>query len=244
MGSEKKELQKIYSFKEKNENLLANLENLKSTGSLPEEQYNSIKAGYVKSINEAKIAIEQIKSTLSQTIQIEEKNAESLDNDLQIIIVRFKTGEIKLDDAQKNQERIRKQLQQKDELVAELKKLLAASNSSDAGGYIDSQAVPILRTKEFASRISSSGMGERTSSIQRTTGADSSASRTDIHEIVSSPIQLIGPIGGVLLFISLFLPWISISIPLYGFSSVGSSVSLIATNSLMGIIGLIAALGG
>ena len=64
MGREKQELQKLYSFKEKNENLLANLENLKSTGSLPEEQYNSIKSGYVKSINDATTAVDQIKTAL------------------------------------------------------------------------------------------------------------------------------------------------------------------------------------
>jgi len=229
MGRERQELQKLYSFKEKNENLLANLENLKSTGSLPEEQYNSIKSGYVKSINEATTAVDQIKTALSIQIQNEEKNAESLDNDLKIVIVRFKTGEIKLDDAQQKQERIRKQLQQKNELIADLKRLLASSNSTDVGGYIDPPLGQTIQAKEFSRSISSSDIGEGKSSIRRT---------------ISSPLQLIGPIGGVLLFISLFLPWLSISVSLFGYSSVGSSVSLFAANSLMGAIGLIAALGG
>jgi predicted DNA-binding transcriptional regulator len=100
MGNEKKELQKAFSLKEKHENLLTNLENLKNGGTLSEEQYNSIKIGYVTSLTEAKTAIEQIKMSIAHNIQAEEQNYQMLDMELKNISVRFKTGEMKVEETQ------------------------------------------------------------------------------------------------------------------------------------------------
>jgi len=214
MGNAKKELQKAFSLKEKNENLLTNLENLKKGGTLSEEQYNSIKIGYATSLTEAKTAIEQIKLAISQTIMAEEQNAQMLDMELQNISVRFKTGEMKVEESQRSQERIRKKIQQSNDKIADFKRLFNSTNSSEVGGYIDTKPGTSFQARSSSSGISLSGMslpdtGTLISSIKGTSASDFTEIRTDISEITGSRDELIGLVGGIILFISLFLPWVS-----------------------------------
>ena len=240
MGNTKKELQKAFSLKEKNENLLTNLENLKKGGTLSEDQYNSIKIGYATSLNEAKTAIEQIKLAISHTIMAEEQNAQMLDMELKNISVRFKTGEMKVEESQRSQERIRKKLQQSNDKIANLKQLFNSTKSSEVGGYIDTKPGTSFQARSSSSGTSLSGMslpdtGTLISSIKGTSASDFTEIRTDISEITSSTDQLVGPIGGLILFISLFLPLVSF---------LGFGVSLISISGIYAIIGIILALAG
>jgi len=235
MGNTKKELQKAFSLKEKNENLLTNLENLKKGGTLSEEQYNSIKIGYVTSLTEAKTAIEQIKLAISQTIMAEEQNAQMLDIELKNISVRFKTGEMKVEESQRSQERIRKKIQQSNDKIADFKRLFNSTNSSEVGGYIDTKPGTSFQSRSSSSGISFPDAGTLIASIKGTSASDFTEIRTDLSEITSPADQLIGPIGGVILFISLFLPWAS----LFGFS-----ISFINTGGLNALIGVILGLAG
>jgi hypothetical protein len=230
MGNEKRELQKAFSVKEKNENLLTNLENLKSGGTLAENQYNAIKTGYTTSLIEAKTAIEQIKTGISQVIMAEEQNAQMLDMELKNISIRFQTGEMKVAESQKSQERIRKKIQQSRDNVTELKRLFNATSSSEVGGYIDTKPGTSFQPRSSSSGISFSGSGSVMSSIQGTSASDFTEFRTDVGEITGSIDQLIGLIGGIILFISIFLPWVS----LFGFG-----VSLVSSSGVWALFGLI-----
>jgi hypothetical protein len=211
MANEQKELQQLFSVQEKNEQLLSNLDKLKSTGSVTEDQYNSLKRGYVNTINEAGAIILTRKSNILQAIGTEEQKAVMLENEINTLSIRQQTGELTSSEAQKKQAKLQKQVQQKRDFIAEMKRLYASSNSSDVGGYVDTKVTTAALAKTASRGVSSSSGNGIGAAIQGTSASDFTEIRTDVGEMTSSPLQLLGPIGGVLLLISLFQPAYTVS---------------------------------
>lgn len=139
MGKEEKELQKAYSKKERMEKLLANLEKLKEEGSADAEQYESMKANYTQTLNEAASEIEQIKNGLSKGIESEERILGIYKQELKNLEVRFKVGELLADEYQKSEKKTKDKIDKAQIKVRELKRLFDSETSADVGGYIETQ---------------------------------------------------------------------------------------------------------
>ena len=137
MSKEKQELQKAFSEKEKAEKLISNLENLNAQGSLSAGQYTQIKTGYDKTLSDATIDIDQIKSRLTQKIASENTNIELFSHELQSLEVRFKIGELKGDEFQKDQQKLNEKIHKSENIISELQKLVNAKSSLDVGGYLE-----------------------------------------------------------------------------------------------------------
>jgi hypothetical protein len=135
----------------------------------------------------------------------------------------------------RSQERIRKKIQQSNDKIAELKRSFNASHSSEVGGYIDTRPGTSFQARSSSSGISLPDTGMLISSIKGTAASDFTEIRTDISEITGSTDQLVGPIGGVLMFISLFLPWVSF---------MGMSANIFTIGGFVSAFSLIAALLG
>lgn len=100
MAREKRELQRAFSIKEKYEGVLANLDVLNAEESIPDDQFNSMKAEYQQSIEQAIETINRVKTKLAEDIQAEETNIQRQNQELQNLKTRFKVGEITADDLQ------------------------------------------------------------------------------------------------------------------------------------------------
>ncbi|HMA04903.1 MAG TPA: hypothetical protein VKO45_03160 [Methanomicrobiales archaeon] len=235
MAREERDLQRAYSEKEKYEKLLSNLDALKGKGAVSDDQYTSMKSGYQRTQEQAVATVSQLKMKVTQEIQTEETNVERQNTELQTLDTRFKVGEIKADDLQKAEQRIRGKIQRSQATIKDLNRLLSAQSSADVGGYVDVK--PGSRSGGSASLpgLSIPGIGEALSAIRGTSPSDFTEIRTDTQEILTPSRELIGPAGGVLLFISLFLPWVSV----FGFGA-----NLFAISGLYGAICLLAALAG
>ena len=225
MVNEQKELQQLFSIMEKNEQLLANLENLKASGSVSEDHYTALKGGYVRSINEAGNIIETRKANILQAIASEEQKIAMLDNEIKTLSVRQQIGELTSVQAQKNQEKLQKQVQQNQNFIADMRRLHASTRSTDVGGFVETKTTIETLAKNAARGSSSAGGTGIAAAIQGTSPNDFTEIRTDVGEITGTPIQLLGPIGGVLLLISLYQP-------AYTVSGLGYSVSSVTLMSL------------
>lgn len=247
MVREEHELQRAFSTKEKFEKLLANLDELKVEESIPDDLFNSMKTEYQQSLKQAIETINQVKKKLEGDIQTEEINIQRYDQELQNLDTRFKVGEITAENLQKAEQRIQRIMQRSLALVEELRRLQASQSSADVGGYIDTRTggraggAPLAGSLTF-STVSVPRMDNVLSAIQGTSITDFSEFRTDLNEILRSPLDLIGPTGGLILFISIFLPWISAMIfsqsltDLAGLSSgIGLLVLIEVIAAIMGI---------
>ncbi len=191
--------------------------------------------------------INQVKKKLEGDVQTEEINIQRYNQELQNLDTRFKVGEITAENLQKAEQRIQRIMQRSLALVEELRRLRASQSSADVGGYIDTKTggraggAPLAGSLTF-STVSAPRMDNIRSAIQGTSITDFSEFRTDLNEILSSPLELIGPTGGLILFISIFLPWISATIfsqsltDLAGLSSgIGLLVLIEVIAAIMGI---------
>jgi len=241
MAREKRELQRAFSIKEKYEGVLANLDVLNAEESIPDDQFNSMKAEYQQSIEQAIETINRVKTKLAEDIQAEETNIQRQNQELQNLKTRFKVGEITADDLQKAEQRIQRKVQRSQAIIEDLEHLHASKSSADVGGYIDAKTRTGLSGPISFSAVSIPHMDHILSAIRGTTITDFSEFRTDMNEILKSPLDLVGPAGGVILLISIFLPWFSI----LGFSqSLTDMAGLSSEIGLIVLIELIAALVG
>lgn len=233
MAREERELQRAFSEKEKYEKLLSNLDALKGKGAVSEDQYNPMKTGYQRSQEQAGATINQLKMKITQDIQSEETNVQRQNLELQNLDTRFKVGEIRADDLQKAEQRIRGKIQKSQASIMDLNRLLSAQSSANVGGYIDVKTGAGSARSVSLSGSSIPGIGHAIETIRGTSASDFSDIRTDMSEILTPSPELIGPAGGLLLFISLFLPWF-LGINLFTISGLNSAVGLIAALVCMG----------
>lgn len=215
MLREERELQRAFSIKEKYEKILANLDDLKVEESVPDDLFDSMKAEYQQSLKQAIETIAQVKRKLAGDIQSEEINVQRQNQELHNLDTRFKVGEITADNLQKAEQRIRRKIQRSQAHLEELKRLQASQSSADVGGYIETKtgrgAGRASLAGSSSSTVSLPSMGNVFDAIRGTSMTDFTEFRTDLSEIKESPLDLIGSVGGLVLFISIFLPWFSIS---------------------------------
>lgn len=246
MVREERELQKAFSAKEKFETLLTNLDELKTEESIPDDLFNSMKTEYQQSLKQAIETINQVKEKLKGDVRAEEINIQRYNQELQNLNTRFKVGEISSENLQKSEQRIQRRLQRSLDFVEELKRLQASQSSVDVGGYVDTKAggmtgrVPLGGSLTFSS-VSVPRMDNVVSTIQGTSMTDFSEFRADLNEILESPLNLIGPAGGLVFFISIFMPWISMATSfLPGLRAASSSLAALASlSSGVGLLVLI-----
>jgi hypothetical protein len=188
-----RKLQIEYSRKEKLEKLLSNLDSLQKDGQVTAEQYNSIKENYENLRSAAVKALENIKGTLKRDIEKKQNELKDLKQSLENLDVRFKIGEMPEADFQKARDKIQRTIQTRQEEVANLQNLLNTKSSSDVGGYVE---VKIEAPKGLSS------------AIEEMLPASLSGSSGISSGFIGKP-SILSLILGVVIFVSVFLPWVS-----------------------------------
>lgn len=216
-----KRLRVAFSKKEKAEKLLSNLENLKKEENIDNDQYEVLKSQYASLLEEGKSEISAIKDELIRTLEASREDLEAFTQELKNLQVRIKVGELPAAQYEARVQKTRSKIENLKKKITETEKLLQASSSAEVGGFINVQ----LGRKQSVSIMPR----ELISSIEFV---------SSFEEIIEPKTKLIGLISGVLLFISVFLPWVSLA-------SVGFSISYsgIALSGALGAIGIIASLG-
>jgi len=244
MVKKERELQEAYSKKEKAESLLSNLEKLKEERAIDETQYESMKSEYTQMLNSADTEIERIKNDISRELESTQKDLDIYNQELNNLEVRFKVGELSGDMYRKSEQRTRGKIERAQAGLSELKRLLESKTSADVGG-----AVEVRREGKKAKAVTAAGAGVNipaveniTSSIRETEASDFTEFVTTFEEVTTPRTKLIGLIGGVLMIISLFLPWASISLFVqFNFSAFDLHGGLAAMGLIGGIICVLAA---
>jgi hypothetical protein len=188
-----RKLQIEYSRKEKLEKLLSNLDSLQKDGQVTAEQYNSIKENYENLRSAAVKALENIKGTLKRDIEKKQNELKDLKQSLENLDVRFKIGEMPEADFQKARDKIQRTIQTRQEEVTNLQNLLNTKSSSDVGGYVE---VKIEAPKGLSS------------AIEEMLPASLSGSSGISSGFIGKP-SILSLILGVVIFVSVFLPWVS-----------------------------------
>jgi hypothetical protein len=188
-----RKLQIEYSRKEKLEKLLSNLDSLKKDGQVTAEQYNSIKENYENLHSAVVKAVENIKGTLKRDLEKKQDELKNLNQSLENLGVRFKIGEMPEADFQKARDKMQGTIQTRQREIAGLQNLLNTKSSSDVGGYVE---VKIEAPKGLSS------------AIEEILPASLSGSSGISSGFIGKP-SLLSLILGIVIFISVFLPWVS-----------------------------------
>ena len=132
-----RKLQIAFSKKEKAEQLLANLEELKEQGDLEETQYEAMKAEYESLLTEGETEIEAIKEELAKASEPYRKDIEIYSQELKNLEMRLKVGDLSEDKYKQEKQRVRSRLERIEQRVAQSESLLQATSSAEVGGFID-----------------------------------------------------------------------------------------------------------
>lgn len=119
--------------------LLAN----KSEGSISEELYNSTKREYSKELDNVFLALAGIKREIRKIVSAEESEIKRYNDELEKIAVRYKTGEIKPFDHDRQRDNYQKKIEGSQKSISGLNKLLTAESSKDIAVEVKRQGHPV-----------------------------------------------------------------------------------------------------
>lgn len=143
LNSSERMIDKEYASLKNEYNLISNssarlLAN-KSEGSISEELYNSTKREYSKKLDEAFLAVASLQNEIGKAISAEEGEIKRYNDELEKNAIRYKTGEIKQFDHDRQLNNLQKKIEASQKTVSELKKLLAAESSKDIAAVVKRQ---------------------------------------------------------------------------------------------------------
>lgn len=201
-----KKLQIALSRKEKLERLICNLEKMKEEGTVDASQYEAMSQNYNQILNQTSSDIESMKGKTKQDVQTQQQALDAYKQELSNLEVRFKVGELSADFHIKESQKIQAKIQKCEEKLADFNKWLAAKSSQELGGYVD---VPLeKKTAEFQISDISGSAGTLLSKALEFAGP---------LEVGSEKSRVLAWVGAALMFLSVFLPFMSI--PLLGSQS-------------------------
>ena len=220
-------LQKAFLAKEEVEKLLVNLDELKSGGSISAEQSDYLTKDYNERLQAANSGIAQQRVELKGQLEGLQTSLENNKLELDRIALRFKVGELPLEQHEHLDRKLHKRISKIQAEVAELEKLMEATSSSD---------LAVLRTE-----LGQTGTGERGFSIPEASSFMTFVS--SIADVVNPRIRLLGLGGGFFLFISVFMPWFTVGGFGYSFSYTAADTSghLVAAGVIFGLLAIAAA---
>ena len=187
------ELQRAFITKEEIEKLLVNLEEFKSEGSVTDEQYDYLRKDYDGRLTAANSALAQQRFELKSRLEDSQTSLANYKLELDRLSLRFKVGELLLEKYERSDRKVRRRASKTQAEIAELERLLDANSSSDMG---------ILPT--ILGEVSTRGRGFSIPEASSFTAFVSS-----FAEVTSPRTRLLGSVGGLFLFISVFMPWVS-----------------------------------
>lgn len=124
-------LKEAFAKKERTVGLLANLTKMRSEGSVTEDQYQSMRAGYDQTIDSLSQEIDRIKREINADLQAKEKEMEGYRQELSNLPVRQNIGEISADELQKSEKALGDKIEKIEKEISALKALASAQSSSD-----------------------------------------------------------------------------------------------------------------
>ena len=193
MSKAASELQRAFLTKEEVERLLVNLEELKSEGSITAEQYKYLKKDYNDRLTVANSAIAQQRVQLKSQLEGTKTSVANSNVELDRLALRFKVGELPLEQYERSERKLQKRIGKTQAEITELETHLAAESSDDIG---------ILPAR--LGKVSTGGQGFSVPDASSFTAFVGS-----VAEVASPRTRLLGLVGGLFLFISVFMPWAS-----------------------------------
>jgi len=153
MSSEVQRLQAAFVQKEQNQNFLANLEKLKMQGSVKDEQYKAMKAGYQEKLTAAVSEIASIKSQLKNKLHTSEQKLVSLRAKLETLTAEYKAGRLTDQKYHGSHKELTREIERTDTLIAELRRLIAAKSSAETAAIPQEVGISpsLLAKKEMIS---------------------------------------------------------------------------------------------
>jgi hypothetical protein len=247
MAKETKRLAEALAVKDEVEGFLGNLEKLKANGSIAEEQYIATREEYYERLGAAASEIARIKNELKKQLEANKREIQTYRQELANLDVRHKVGELPSNKYQSSERKLWSTIDQLELNAAELKRLIDAKSSADIGAPSAKTRIATTElptTAKKAKPVKEVKLPKAKRPEARAPELPSLARVAPAEEGLLRPrTKIAALIGGVLLLISVFLPWIAASEKLgkeLGSES-GMGVSMII--GAVGIIGGLVAIG-
>jgi len=126
-----KGLKTAFTTLEANQGYLANLERLKAEGSLPNDQYATMKDEYNRRIPPAESEIKAIKNTIERDLDVAKKELGMVKKELDTLSTRTQVGEIPLEKFKGMDTKLRRKIAQIENDISEYENLLKAKCAAD-----------------------------------------------------------------------------------------------------------------
>jgi len=152
MTNRSKTLRDALLKKERTLGLLANLTKMKSDGSIKDEQYQSMDAGYRQTIDSLSHEIDSIKNGISTDLQAKEKELDDYKQELSNLTIRQKVGEISASEFQRMEKRLKNKIEKTEKDISTLETLASVNSSSEIAASVPE----VTKTQSITSGIKGS----------------------------------------------------------------------------------------
>jgi hypothetical protein len=130
------------SKKEKGEQLLQRLNELKENDEIDEESYEAKREQYERMVNEADTELEAIRGVLSTKLASLERDLEKYPKELKDLELKSKLGEIDAATFMRQDQKLRARIKKLEVDAEETQKYLEAQTAEAAGGFVDVSVEP------------------------------------------------------------------------------------------------------
>jgi len=141
------------SKKEKGEQLLQRLNELKKSNEVDDEAYEGRRERFERLIQEGETELEAIQTSLSTKLEALKRDLEKYPQELKDLELKSKLGEIDAATFTRQDQKLRARIKKLEEDATETERLLAADTAEAAGGFIDVAIEPKSTTAKLTGWI-------------------------------------------------------------------------------------------
>ena len=237
MAKEIKRLAGAIAAKAEVESFLSNLKKLRTDGSISEEQFAELKEEYNQRLSAAKSEITEIRNELKYQLEAKQRDQKTYEWELGKLEAKYKVGELPVDKYVSQGKKVRATAQALEAECKELTRLIKANSVAALGATTSEQQVPASKLPPLT-KVTELGKQFKPSRGGRQELISPVKTHVTEKKFKLSQFNLVSVVGGVLLLISVFLPWIAAS------EALGTGLDSDSGRDVSGIIGLVGILGG
>ncbi|MFC1874067.1 hypothetical protein ACFLYX_02060 [Chloroflexota bacterium] len=216
---------------------LSNLDQLRTEGAVSEEQYAATKEEYERRLETTTEEITQIKSVLKQQMEVKQGGIKARRLELSKLEVKYKVGELSPGKYRVADRKLHFWVDRLEAEAAELNRLISANSATDIGV---SPRKPGITASQFPSLSQMATLAKQLKlpSVNRPDLTYLTTTAGIIKKVKLPRFSKLSLIVGILLLISVFLPWIAAS------ETLGTQLDSVPGRAVSDIISWVGIFGG
>ncbi|MFC1962915.1 hypothetical protein ACFLWB_02830 [Chloroflexota bacterium] len=236
MTKETKKLVEAFTTREEISGFMSKLDQLEKDSTITKEQYAATREEYDRRLELNTLEISLIKSALQEQMEARQQDIDICKREYGILEVKHKVDELPLDKYQSYDRKLRDKIDKLEADANALKRLIEANSIADIGVPAEISGITVPQLQSIT-KIAASAKQIKLPQVRRPELSSLAKVAGPLKKITLPRFSRLALVVGVLLLISVFLPWIAAS------EAMGAGLGSVPGKDVSDIIGRVGIFG-